>query len=281
MAQYEHVVIVGVGLLGGSIGMALRQRGLAENVVGVGRNAERLSLAVELGAVDSYSLDLVQACGQADLAVVCTPVQNVGQSVLDCLRNMHGGIVTDVGSTKATICQQVAEDDVLSSARFVGSHPLAGSEKVGVEHSDADLFTGRTCVVTPTEATSPSDTDRVRSLWQQLGSQVIEMDPQLHDAAIARTSHLPHVVSSALAAATPSSVLQLAASGWLDTTRIAAGSPDLWQQIISENTEPVTEALKEYAAQLQSWIDAIESRDSAKIQALLELGKQQRDSVGN
>ncbi len=281
MAQYEHVVIVGVGLLGGSIGMALRQRGLAKTVVGVGRNAERLELAVELGAIDSYSLDLTQACQAANIAIVCTPVQNVGQSVLGCLSAMPGGIVTDVGSTKATICQYVSEHAKTASARFVGSHPLAGSEKVGVEHSDANLLDGRICVVTPTEATSSDDIAQVRSLWEQLGSQVLEMDPQSHDAAIARTSHLPHVVSSALAASTPKSVLQLVASGWLDTTRIAAGSPELWQQIVDENTASVTEALKEFAAHLDRWIEAIEAGETTKIRELLELGKQQRDSVGN
>lgn len=281
MAQYEHVVIVGVGLLGGSIGMALRERGIAETVIGVGRDPEKLSLAVRLGAIDAYSLDLANACAAADLAIVCTPVQNIGQSVLECLAAMADGLVTDVGSTKATICHHVTKLGEPAPARFVASHPLAGSEKVGVQHADASLLDGRTCIVTPTQSTTQQDLQQISSLWQQLGSQVLMMDPDAHDAAIARTSHLPHVVASALAASTPPDVLGLTASGWLDTTRIAAGSPDLWQQIISENTAPVTKALKEFANQLQCWVDAVEAGDASRIHELLKLGKQQRDSVGN
>lgn len=281
MANYEHVVIVGVGLLGGSIGMALRERGLAKTVVGVGRDASKLQNAVNLGAIDSFTQDLASACKPADLAIVCTPVQLVSSVVCDCLKFMPGGLITDVGSTKATICEQVPQSNSNAPARFVGSHPLAGSEKVGVEHARGNLFDGRTCVVTPTSETSPADVQRTSQLWNHLGSHTVTMDPQAHDAAIARTSHVPHIVASALSASTPDEVLDLAASGWIDTTRIAAGNPDLWQQIISENRMPVIEALTEFTGQLNRWIDAIERNDSTAIQELLELGKRQRDSVGN
>lgn len=281
MANYEHVVIVGVGLLGGSIGMALRERGLAKTVVGFGRDASKLQSAVDLGAIDSFTQDLATACKPADLTIVCTPVQLVGSVVCDCLNLMARGLVTDVGSTKATICEQVSQSTSSSPARFVGSHPLAGSEKVGVQYAQANLFDGRTCVVTPTLDTSHADVLRTSELWTQLGSRTVTMSPQAHDAAIARTSHVPHIVASALSASTPDEVLGLAASGWMDTTRIAAGNPDLWQQIISENRMPVIEALTEFTGQLNRWIDAIERDDSTAIQELLELGKRQRDSVGN
>lgn len=281
MANYEHVVIVGVGLLGGSIGMALRERGLAKTVVGVGRDASKLQNAVDLGAIDSFTQDLATACKNADLAIVCTPVQLVGSVVCDCLNWMPDGLVTDVGSTKATICHQVSQGTSKSPARFVGSHPLAGSEKVGVQFARADLFDGRTCVVTPSHETPPADLQQTCELWQLLGSRTVTMDPHAHDAAIARTSHVPHIVASALSASTPDEVLGLAASGWVDTTRIAAGNPDLWQQIISENRMPVIEALTEFTGQLNRWIEAIKRDDSAAIQKLLELGKRQRDSVGN
>lgn len=280
MDKYEHVVIVGVGLLGGSIGMGLRARGLAKRVTGCGRSPQKLESAVELGAIDDYQTDLARACRSADLAIVCTPVQQVVEIALECMQAMPGGLVTDVGSTKATICQDVDAAQT-GQAAFCGSHPLAGSDKSGVEFARADLLVDRLTILTPSPNTTESTLAQTARFWQSLGSRTRTLAPQEHDAAIASTSHVPHIVAAAVAASTPAELLSLAASGWCDTTRIAAGSTDMWRQIICENMGPVTESLKSFSREIQTWLSALEAGDVKKIQKLLDAGKQNRDSVGN
>ena len=279
MADFERTVIVGVGLLGGSIGKALRERGMSRTVVGVGRRRETLDSACQSGAIDQAEIDLEKACADADLVVICTPVQQIVEFVRKaaCVAR-RDALITDVGSTKASICQQLEN---LDGGQFCGSHPLAGSDKSGVEHADAGLFVDRTVAVTPTEKTSDELLTRVEAFWQKLGSRTLRMTPQEHDTALAMTSHLPHVVASALAAATPQALLPLAASGWCDTTRVAAGSVELWLQILEENREQVLAALGNYSKSLQTWIEALEHQDAAAIESLLTLGKKKRDSVGN
>ncbi len=279
MPQFERVVIVGVGLLGGSIGLALRRRGLAQAVVGVGRQPAKLAEAQRLGAVDRFETSLALACAGADLAVVCTPVDQVAQYVADCQRAMPwGGLITDVGSTKVRICRELQLAEVTS---FCGSHPLAGSDRSGVAFATADLLEGRLTVVTPSPTTPVELLERTEQLWQALGSRTVRMSPEAHDLAIARTSHLPHIVAAQLAASTPTELLPLAATGWCDTTRVAGGSVELWRQILEDNCGPVLEALEQYAGGLEQWMSALRQRDGKQLEQLLEAGKIQRDSVGN
>ncbi len=277
--EFNRAVIVGVGLLGGSVGLALRARGMAQHIVGCGRSSESLQQALAMGAVDAIETDLPSACREADLVVVCTPVQCVVPHVLTCLEGIAAtGLVTDVGSTKYSICSQLVGR---GDANFCGSHPLAGSEKSGVSYAAPDLFRGRLTVVTPTPHTCPKLAERTEQLWQALGSRTLRMSPLEHDCGVARTSHLPHIVAAALAAETPDALLPLAASGWCDTTRVAAGGVELWRQILQQNRLPVLDALQQFTASLELWIEALRRDDSAQIEQLLLAGKQQRDSVGN
>lgn len=277
--QFNRAVIVGVGLLGGSVGLALRSRSMAKRIVGWGRRAETLQQALDVQAVDEIETDLITACLEADLVVVCTPVQFVVPQVLFCTNAIAaGGLITDVGSTKQAICTELAGP---ARETFCGSHPLAGSEKSGVGFALADLFVDRLTVITPSEQTPEPLAERTEKFWQALGSRTLRMTPQEHDCGVARTSHLPHIVAAALAAGTPQALLPLAASGWCDTTRVAAGGVELWQQILLENRQPVLEALQEFSASLQPWIAALSSGDAGRIEQLLQAGKQQRDSVGN
>ena len=165
--------------------------------------------------------------------------------------------------------------------RFVGSHPLAGSEKTGVEHARENLFDGRIVIITPSEHTAPSAVEEVQLLWKSLGAVVVTMEPAAHDAAVASTSHLPHLIASLLAAITPPDLLKLTAGGWLDTTRIAAGDVSLWQQILLDNREPVLAALSRFETDLALWRRALEQRDAVALQSLLQQGKTIRDAVGN
>ncbi len=277
MAHLQRVVIVGVGLLGGSLGLALRKRGLAQTVVGVSRRTATLKQAQAMGAITDGSTELASAA-DADLVIVCTPVQRIAQLVRQSSQQLSpGGWITDVGSTKHTICDQLRD----VQDHFIGSHPLAGSDKSGVEHASSELMTGKTTIITPTE-NSPSDLiERARQFWTSLGSKCVCMAPEDHDQAVARTSHLPHVVAAALAAATDQKLLPLAASGWCDTTRVAAGNVDMWLQILHENRGPLLSALGEYAGALQQWIEALEAGDDSTLKSLLSAGKTKRDTLGN
>jgi len=277
--NFKRVVIVGVGLLGGSLGLALKARGLAQEVVGWGRRIETLRPALDLKAVDRIETDLPNACQQADLVVVCTPVECIVPSVLQCLPSLaENGLVTDVGSTKRAICDQLNSS---ATRHFCGSHPLAGSDKSGVAYATARLFEDRLTIITPTADTPPPLLARTERLWQAVGSRTLTMSPADHDQAVAHISHLPHIVAAALAAGTPQALLPLAASGWCDTTRVAGGGVELWRQILQENRGPILHALEGFAASLEPWIDALRRNDSQQLEQLLEAGKQKRDSVGN
>ena len=277
--MFNRVVIVGVGLLGGSLGLALKQRGLASKVIGVGRSDGALEKALKLNAIDRGETSFGDACVEAELVVVCTPVQTISDYLRQALAAAPAdAILTDVGSTKAAICGEL---DVLGAGQFCGSHPLAGSEKGGVEFADGDLFRGRQVVLTPGESTGENVVRKLSRMWEAVGAKRVMMTAGEHDAALARTSHLPHLLASALAASTDTSLLPLAASGWCDTTRIAAGGIDLWRQILLENRKPVLDALQDLSNHLDQWKTALEMASEEQLTELLQSGKQQRDSVAN
>lgn len=262
--------------MGGSIGLALLERGLARRVIGVGRNERTLQEAQALGAITEASDDLGAACQNANLVVVCTPVQSIARFVGRCLNSSlaEEALVTDVGSTKVGICSALDGD---AHERFCGSHPIAGSDKSGVAHASGGLLDGRLTIVTPTKRTSDRLVGRLEEFWQSIGSRTIRMNPEEHDQAIARTSHLPHLIASALSAVTENELIPLAGTGWRDTTRVAAGNVELWQQIIAENRGPVVEALWQFSHSLMDWIEAIEQGDAARLTELLQLAKDKRD----
>jgi prephenate dehydrogenase len=279
--QLNVLTIVGVGLIGGSIGLAARRRGLARHVRGAGRQQVSLERARAVGAVDETFLDLAQAVAGADLVVFCTPVDHIaGQMLEAALYCAPGTVLTDAGSTKAVIVRAV-DGRLPSGVAFVGSHPLAGSEKRGAEFADADLFENRWTVLTPTEATDPRALERVTAFWQALGSRTRVMSPEEHDGALALTSHLPHLVAAALAGMLPDELRALTATGFRDTTRIAAGDPQLWTAIAAHNRSALTEALVEMEERLAKFREAIEAGDWDALRGLLARAKEMRDALGD
>jgi prephenate dehydrogenase len=281
MKPLKNVAIVGVGLIGGSIGLALRQRGLAENVTGIGRRQTSLRAARRVGAVTHATIDLEKGVATADFIVVCTPVGQIVEHVRRAARACPDGtLITDAGSAKRQIVE--ALDGALPhGCRFLGSHPLAGSEKTGPSHAQAELFEGRVALVTPTRDTRAEDYDFVERFWQALGSVVVKLSPEEHDAALALTSHLPHLAAAALAAATPERLFRLVGAGMLDTTRIAAGDPALWTQIFMQNRENVLAALETFGARLAALTAAIRDNQPDEIQRLLAAAKKNRDALGS
>lgn len=279
--KWNTVAIVGVGLIGGSIGLALRRRKLAGEVVGIGRSTGSLRVAKKIGAVDKTTTDLARGVSKADLVIVCTPVKLIAQQVREAAAACPAGsLITDAGSTKAQIVREL-EGPLARGVRFVGSHPLAGGEKSGPGEADAKLFVDRLVVLTPTEQAQNGDVSELRDFWTSLGARVIETTPEAHDQALAATSHLPHLLASTLAAATPEDLLPFTASGWADTTRIAAGDPELWTQIFLANRENLLNSLGRFESQLEILKKAVQIKDRELLTTILREAKRNRDAVEN
>ena len=276
--MFDTLVVVGVGLIGGSVAAAAKTRHLARRVVGLGRSAAKLRGAVDRGIVDEAFEDPARI-GEADLVVACTPVDRIADDIRRLARVLPADcLYTDAGSVKEPICRSLA-DDPPASGVFVGGHPLAGSEKGGWEHSDAELFQGKLCVVTPTGREPSGAVARTEEFWKGLGMLVRRMSPQDHDTALALTSHLPHLVASALAAQLTEEMRPFAARGFRDTTRIAAGDPDLWTSIFSSNTEPLQDHLKRLMATLSQFATALDRNDATSLRDLLTVGQTARQAI--
>ena len=287
MLQYNTVSIVGAGLIGGSIGLALRERKLAREVVGIGRRQLSLDAARKVGAIDRGVTDLAAGVAQAQLVIVCTPVDSIAEKLIQVAAACRtDALLTDAGSTKEVLVATVDKGLVArrGGPRFVGSHPLAGDHRTGAEFARADLFEGRMVVVTPTEATRPAAVTEVSGFWQSLGAVVKTMSPAEHDRALASTSHLPHLVAAALAAATPPELLPLAASGWRDTTRVAGGDPKLWEPIFATNRLHVLDAVDRLTKVLARLRESLDDGDYASLVEILESAakvKRDRDALGD
>jgi len=281
---WPTVAIVGVGLIGGSIGLAVKDRRLAARVIGVGRSAESLAEARRLGVVDETATD-VAALAAADLVVVATAVGTIPallRAVDAAVR--PGTLVTDAGSTKGSIVAAWEKHRRRAQgprSRFVGAHPIAGSHRRGPAAAKADLFVGRVTVVTPAAATPPDDVTAVAGFWSALGSTVFTMAPREHDRILAATSHAPHVAAAAIAAATPAECRRFTAGGWRDTTRIAAGDPALWADILLDNRAGVVRALGRISAATEKFRAALAANDRRRLLALLSRAKEDRDAVGS
>lgn len=288
MAQFDTVAIVGVGLIGGSIGLAVRERKLARSVVGIGRRETSLQAAEKIGAIDRATTSLGGGVAQAELVVVCTPVDTVADKVLAAAAAApSGALITDAGSTKQSIVAAVEagwNSPDSDSPQFVGSHPVAGAHRSGPVHARGDLFVDRAVVVTPTPATSADAVERVTKFWEALGAVVMNMTAAEHDASLAATSHMPHLVAAALTVATPERLLPLAASGWRDTTRIAASDPALWLPIFANNRESVLAALDEFERSIGRFREVLAREDDRQLQDLLEQAqrmKSDHDALGD
>jgi prephenate dehydrogenase len=235
--------------------------------------------ALAAGILDQAWDDPAAAARSADLVVVCTPVDHIPSGILAAASACRpGAVVTDVGSTKSAIVEAV-RGGLPPGVGFVGSHPLAGSEKNGPEHARADLFDGRLVVLTPTPDSGEGPLAAVRSFWEALGARVRLMEAAEHDRALALTSHLPHLLASALASTLPPDLYELTATGFADTTRLASGNTALWTAIFQANREGVLAALDLFDETLARFRQALAAGDAAALNALLQLGKTVRDRL--
>ncbi len=278
-AIFNRATIIGVGLLGGSLGLALREGKLAGRIVGVGHRQASIDLALRMGAIDEGTLDPVAGVEGADLVVLATAITlitEIGRKVAPALRK--GALVTDVGSTKSDIVREL-ESAMPAGVHFIGAHPIAGSEKRGVDAATAGLFRGATCVVTPTKRSDPAAARRLAEFWTSVGARVVTLSPEDHDAILARTSHLPHVVAAALAAGLESSDAAFAGTGFRDTTRIASGDVGIWCDIVLTNRDAILSSLDSFSGRLEEFRKAVESNDREKLAKLLSDAKSRRDAL--
>ena len=282
--QLGKVALVGVGLLGGSLGLALRERRLAQQVTGFARRDQTLLDCRSRGAVDLATRNLAEAVTDADLVVLCTPVSQMGALLQDCLPHLQpGALVTDVGSVKGSVVAELEPLCAGSKVVFVGSHPMAGSEKTGVLAARADLFDGACCVITPTPRTPPAALAALRGLWEAVGAQVVELTPARHDDLVGRCSHLPHIVAATLAryvlspAHAPEQAA-LCATGFRDTTRIASGSPEMWRDIVLANRRALTRALDVYIEDLAEFRELLAAGNPTALEEFLREAKSRRDA---
>jgi prephenate dehydrogenase len=259
----RELAVVGVGLLGGSVAKAARSGALARRIVGIGRDEARLRPALDDGTLDAITTDLAAGVRQADFVLLSAPVLAI-EGLLERVWRVaaDGAVITDVGSTKGNIVRAAERLPAGRSLAFVGSHPMAGSEQRGYRVARADLFRGATVVVTPTDRTELRAVKAATEFWEALGARVSTLDPETHDRSVAAISHLPHLIACALvdgAARVDPAALELAARGFKDTTRIAAGDPDMWTEIFLANRDALSatvEAFRDALADLERVIDA-------------------------
>jgi prephenate dehydrogenase len=276
LEQQGTVAVIGVGLIGGSIGLAVRSRHLATEVIGVGRDPATLDEAVRLGAIDRGTTEIRDGVASAQVVVVCTPVNRIAEDVLLAAESAPwNALITDVGSTKRQIVDLVERQPRLASV-FVGAHPIAGSERRGVSNALADLFDGRTCAITPTPRTRSDRLRRAREFWSAIGCRVLEMGPAEHDEILAYTSHLPHAIAAALASSVPSDWLALAAGAYRDGTRVAAADAGLWTAIFRENRGPLIKALDSLQDRLADFKYALMTDDEQAIRSWWEQARDRR-----
>jgi len=281
--RWKKITLIGVGLLGGSLGLAIRQRRLADMVVGFVRRAASVAECKRLRAVDHATRDVEGAVAGADLIILCTPLAQMRRLVKEMLPALKpGAIITDVGSVKASVIEELEALIAKVGARFVGSHPMAGAEKTGVAAARADLFRDAICVITPTRRSDKAAVRMVGEFWKAVGSRLLTLTPEEHDRLLSRSSHLPHVVAAELANFVlnqrhAKAQAAVCANGFRDTTRIASGSPEMWRDIALANRENLAAALQTFVSGLQDFRHALKSGNDKAVSMFFEKAKQRRD----
>lgn len=285
--QWEKISIIGAGLLGGSLGLAIRQRKVASSVHAYVRRAESIAECEQARAFDKATLDLGEAVKDASLVIICTPLGQMRDLAAKMRTHLKPGtIVTDVGSVKESVVRDLEPIFASVGCHFIGSHPMAGSEKTGVKAARAELFENAVCLVTPNQRSDADAVCTVQNFWKALGAQTIKLSPELHDDLVSRSSHLPHVVAAELAnyvlsPVHPKEQSQVCATGFRDTTRIAASSPEMWRDISFANRKNLMRVLGVFIEDLQEFQHALERQDQSAIEEFFTNAKNRREHWHN
>jgi prephenate dehydrogenase len=279
---FNQGTIVGLGLIGGSLGLALRRQKVARRVIGFSRHERTVRRAKASGAIDDGCTELCpEWLSESDLVVIATPplsVAKVARRIAKITRDSL--VITDVASTKSAIVKEL-ERSLPPRVSFVGAHPMAGSEHSGIEAADPTLFHGAVCLVTPTRRTDAQALSKVYALWRRVGSRVVSLSPQRHDAVVAQISHLPHLAAVGLTLSVSPAALNLAAGGFSDTTRIALSDPALWRQICGMNRRALADALDQYLIRIGQLRDLLTVDDGAGLYRWFRTAQRKRQGLGN
>lgn len=281
----NRLAVIGVGLIGGSLALALKKAGVVGEVVGIGRGLPNLETALELGIIDRYDRDPVSGVAGADVVFLGTPVQALGPMAELVLPAMQAGaILTDGGSVKGEVIRQI-EPHLCDGVAFVPGHPIAGTENSGAAAAFDSLYCGKRCILTPTETTPEAATSEIARMWQIAGSEVVIMGADKHDRILAAISHLPHMIAYTLVNAVGSydhfeeNILEYSAGGFRDFTRIASSDPTMWRDIALTNREALLEMLERYEAFLGELREDIRDGDGQKLYDFFLNSKMLRDAI--
>ena len=281
----DKLALIGVGLIGGSLARALRDAGQAREIVGHGRGLANLQRAVELGVIDRVETTLPAAVRDADMIVLATPVGSM-EKILQAIAPyvMPTAVVTDAGSVKGAVVETARRVLGDKFSRFVPGHPIAGTERSGVDASFASLYVGRRVVLTPVPETNADAVARVRAMWQAAGAEVVNMTVEHHDTVLAATSHLPHLLAYALVDMLArlddkDEIFAYAAGGFRDFTRIASSDPVMWRDISLANRDAIVRLLKQYRSELDGLIKAVAAGEGEKLHTLFARAKATRDAL--
>jgi prephenate dehydrogenase len=280
--NFGIVTIIGTGLIGGSIGLGLKERRLAKLIIGVGHRKPSINKALKMKAVDEGTTDIEKSVSQADIVILATSVDLIPDLARKAIPLMKkSAILTDVGSTKGYIVSQISKDIKDRCGRnnlnFIGAHPLAGSEQRGIESARPDLFEDSVCVLTPTDLSSKRCVEKISNMWKALGAKISILKPHVHDEIVAFTSHLPHLIASELTNVVDEKHWKFGANGLRDTTRIASGDPKLWLSICKQNRVKIIEALQCFSEETKSMLRDMEEENDNKILNRLKKAKALRD----
>lgn len=280
-----RLTIIGVGLIGGSLALALKEAGAVGEVVGCGRGKPNLEKALELGVIDRYSRDPVAAVKDADVVFLATPVKTLASVTAELLPGLQpGAIITDGGSVKGAVAEAI-EPLLPEGIHFVPGHPIAGTEKSGAEAAFASLYRGKRCILTPTETTAVQALSLVTEMWQLAGSEVVQMSMEKHDRVLAAISHLPHMVAYSLVNAVGSydhyeeNILEYSAGGFRDFTRIASSDPTMWRDIAETNREALLEMMGQFETFFAELKADVAQGSGEKLFEFFLRSKQLRDEI--
>ena len=281
----DKLAVVGVGLIGGSLALALKEAGAVGHVVGIGRGLPNLETALRLGVVDSYTLDLAEGVADADVIFLATPVQALGAVAEQAMPHLKAGaIITDGGSVKQAVIDAI-EPHLRDDVHFVPGHPIAGTENSGAEAAFATLYRERRCILTPTGKTASEALDRMQRMWQLVGSQVVIMDVEKHDRVLAAISHLPHMVAYALVNAVGSydryneNILEYSAGGFRDFTRIASSDPTMWRDIAMTNRDALIEMMEQFETFFAELKEDVAIGSGERLFEFFRRSKESRDEI--
>lgn len=284
LPHFKRMVIAGVGLIGGSLALVCKEKGIVSEIIGVGRSEGNLRDAVNLKVIDSFTSKIEDAVKGADIIVLATPVSSLIRLAKEMAPYLSpGAIVTDVGSVKGFVIE--IEKIIPSNTFFVGGHPIAGKEKSGVKAASPGIFHGSRCILTPTPKTNPDALGTIRSMWELSGARVICMEPERHDLIFAAVSHLPHVISYALVNTLldlekeEEGVISYSAGGFRDFTRIAASHPEMWRDICLMNRENIIRMLERYEKSVERLKSLIMKGDADSLFAEFDRAKKVREKL--